>query len=248
MMTDDDVSHMRTTDVMPRPVPHQREFWDRWHRDHDHASHRQHAKEVRAEFQSALGDVGSKRVLEIGCGQGRDAIAFAQAGLSVVALDHSSVAIERAKTSYNNLRRSMPDPEAIRVSWLQRDYGEHGVFLDDKPFDAVFSHLSLHYFDDKTTRRLFEDIRLALRPGGLLFFTARSRDDALSKEGDPLDGDEDHRCHQGHVRRFFSEVYTRDLLSNWSHVQLRTHVVKDSRINPGTFIRCTARRLYEGSR
>lgn len=238
----DDVSNLRTTGVLPRSAPDQRKFWDRWHREHDHASHRRHAEEMRGAFLSELRHAGSKRILEIGCGQGRDAIAFARAGLDVVALDHSSVALDRADEAYERERAATPDLDVARISWHRHDYGERGVLVDTDPFDAVYSHLSLHYFNDKATRRLFEDIERALRSGGLLFFTVRSRDDALFHEGDTLEGEEDYRCHQGHVRRFFSEAYARELLSDWCGVKLNTYVVRDEKINPGTFIRCMATR------
>ena len=202
---------------------------------------------MRKAFLSELGDVAAKRILEIGCGQGRDAIAFARVGLDVVALDHSSVALDHARAAYDRERESMQDRDADRIEWRPHDYGERGVLIDTEPFDAVYSHLSLHYFSDKATRRLFEDIKRALRPGGLLFFTVRSRDDVLFHEGDPLEG-EDYRCHLGHVRRFFSEAYAHELLSDWSGVKGETYVVRDEKINPGTFIWCMARRSDSDNR
>lgn len=235
-MTMDDLLGSDAFFLLAQSAPDQREFWDRWHEDHDHASDDRHAEEMRGEFLSELGEVPSARVLEVGCGQGRDAMFFGRAGLNVVALDHSSVALSRARAEYERARTTMPGD----VTWLPCDYGESGL-PKSKPFDAVYSHLSLHYFNDMATQYLFEKIKQALHLGGLLFFTVRSQRDPLFEKGYGLEGEQDYRCYRGHVRRFFSEEYLEKLLSDWSGVELDTYAPQDE-TNPGTFIRCKARR------
>ena len=75
----------------------------------------------------------------------------------------------------------------------------------DGVFDAVYAHLSLHYFPDDATRALFREIRRVLRRGGLLGFLCKSVGDPLYGRGREIEPDMFE--HQGHVRHFFSEGY-----------------------------------------
>ena len=72
----------------------QREIWDRiaplW------AEHRDAAPEPRVEWTPPLPDVDVARVLELGCGDGRRAVALAASGATVLATDASAVFVELA--------------------------------------------------------------------------------------------------------------------------------------------------------
>jgi SAM-dependent methyltransferase len=210
--------------------PDQREFWNRWHERNDHASHRHDADDARVRFVSALRPKDTPRVLEIGCGQGRDAIRRARNGLEVVALDLSPVAIARARAA---------QPGDVDITWKEGDYAE-GLDFPDDHFDGVYSHLSLHYLNDQATRCLFEDVARVLAPDGLLFFTVRAVGDDLYGKGIKLD--DELYCHEGHVRHFFSEGYTKELLSSWCEVEIDSFYTRELTNNPGEFIRARARR------
>lgn len=76
-----------------------------------------------------------KRVLEIGCGIGTAAIAFAKAGADVVAYDLSSVSLEIAK------KRALA--ENVDIEFLQRS-AENALFPEEL-FDLVFSFGVIHH-------------------------------------------------------------------------------------------------------
>jgi ubiquinone/menaquinone biosynthesis C-methylase UbiE len=73
-----------------------------------------------------------QKVLELGCGQGRDFIFFASKGLEVYAIDSSKVAIEnfRIKSKAMNLDIKLKNIGAV-----------NGLSLPDNHFDAVYSHM-----------------------------------------------------------------------------------------------------------
>ena len=77
------------------------------------------------------------RVLDVGCGPGRTAIAFAERGAEVVALDFSEKMLER-------LRLSVPADLAGRVEPVEADWGE--VDIETRgwkgAFDLVFASMT----------------------------------------------------------------------------------------------------------
>jgi SAM-dependent methyltransferase len=77
-----------------------------------------------------------KKMLELGCGQGRDTLFFASKGIELSALEHSKVAIDgliklaKEKNLLSNIHASV--------------YGVKGVIpFRDEEFDAVYSHMFL---------------------------------------------------------------------------------------------------------
>ena len=69
-------------------VPDQRIFWDWWHERHTVASHTDHSQAALKDFVEAISEQSNKQVLEVGCGQGREAINLANTGFTVSAFDH----------------------------------------------------------------------------------------------------------------------------------------------------------------
>lgn len=96
----------------------------------------------------------SGKILDIGTGQGNDAEYFHKLGFEVVATDFSPVAVSDARAKVKG------------VEFLEVDTSK-GLPFQDEYFDVVYSHMALHYFDEKTTKKIFEDIYRILKPGGI---------------------------------------------------------------------------------
>jgi SAM-dependent methyltransferase len=73
-----------------------------------------------------------KRILELGCGQGRDSLFFASKGLEVYAIDSSKVAIENLKSKLKKLY--------LHIDLKNIDAVESLPFANNY-FDAVYSHM-----------------------------------------------------------------------------------------------------------
>jgi SAM-dependent methyltransferase len=112
----------------------------------------------------AAGRSAGRRVLEIGCGAGRDTATLASAGLDVVALDASQSAIAKA-------RRRVP-AATIHCQDLRAPFP-----VDKAECGAVVASLSLHYFPWGQTRAIARRIRAALAPGGVLLCRLNSTND-----------------------------------------------------------------------
>jgi adenylylsulfate kinase-like enzyme/SAM-dependent methyltransferase len=126
------------------------------------------------------------RLLEIGCGNGRDARFFSQNGIEVVAIDTSAAAIESCKAA----------GESKDLKFICTDTRGAG---EAASFGAVYSRFSLHAMTEPEENIALASAGTLLTPGGLLCIECRSINDPLSRKGQVLSPSE--RL-DGHYRRF----------------------------------------------
>jgi bifunctional enzyme CysN/CysC len=127
-------------------------------------------------------------VLEVGCGNGRDAAYFAAEGWDVTAIDRSSAAIESCKAQHRGPRG---------LSFVQGTIDE--LSLSRSSFDVVYARFVLHAMALSEERSFLAAATRVLKPGGLALLECRSIHDPLAREGEVLSPTE--RIH-GHYRRF----------------------------------------------
>ncbi|TRZ91230.1 MAG: methyltransferase domain-containing protein [Rhodocyclaceae bacterium] len=96
------------------------------------------------------------RVLDFGCGLGNLAIAAAQSGCSVVALDASPSAIGHL--------RQRAAAEGLPVEAIEADLRTHAISED---FDCVVSIGLLMFFDCACAARVLSMLQACVRPGGI---------------------------------------------------------------------------------
>ncbi|MEH6519441.1 MAG: class I SAM-dependent methyltransferase [Halioglobus sp.] len=109
-----------------------------------------------------------KSLLELGCGNGRDAIYFAEKGKKVSALDLSTKAIQNLSSI--NIRNA---------DFFNQDFSQLSGFRD---FDYVYSRFTLHSIDEETELSVLQQLPQVLRKGGLFLMEARSlKDETLDK-------------------------------------------------------------------
>ena len=98
-----------------------------------------------------------------------------------------------------------------RCDFLVHDMNKKFGF-DDNSFDVIFANLSLHYFTDKVTKRIFREISRVIKSNGILCICCKSTKDPLYGEGKELE--KDIYVRDNHIRHFFSEEYLKDLIKN----------------------------------
>ena len=115
---------------------------------------------------------GKNKILELGGGQGRDTISFAQNGFEVHVLDYADSAVDAITQKAESLgvERS--------VTALRHDVRNRLPF-DDDYFDACYSHmLFCMALTTSELERLSREVWRVLRPGGLNVYTVRHTSDA----------------------------------------------------------------------
>lgn len=186
--------------------------WSRWRKDMDPSPFALKALRL-------MKMRGVLSVLDAGCGRGRDSLLFASNGINVTALDVSDEAL-----------RGLSHPKIAPVCADLTAY-------DPKPgsFDAVYANLSLHYFDDATTRAVFGRLEKALTEGGVLFVRCRSVNDPLYGKGEEVAPD---MFKNPYVRHFFSPDYMRSLLTGFDPAVVRE--VEEDYYGPCVFTEAVA--------
>jgi ubiquinone/menaquinone biosynthesis C-methylase UbiE len=107
-----------------------------------------------------IGDVSGKRVLDLGCGDGQAAVAFARKGATSIAVDASVRMLDRART--------LAESAAVRVEWHHGDVADL-AFLRAESVDIVFSAYSLGEVGD--LHRVFRQVHRVLKNRGAFVFS-----------------------------------------------------------------------------
>lgn len=224
---------------MPRaPVetPDQVALWDAWHSTKRASGDDPVHSELRQAFLKEMNLLARRaRVLDLGCGQGADVAAFVRAGHRVSGIDFSAEALRLAQ-------RALPPVRWWRrtgAELLERDLAEPFPFPDDC-FDGIYSHLALHYFTDEATRKIFREMWRTTRSGGVLAFSVRSVDDPYFRQGEKI-GDFLF-IRNGHLRRFFTEAFVKELLDGWQDVRVDSRYGRYASPLPGAYVRAIARK------
>ena len=107
--------------------------------------------------------------LDVGCGEGADAIWLAQAGWTVVGTDISGVALERAARHADDTNADA----AARIEWRQAD------LLAQPPEADSFDLVSAQFIQLPPDRRnpLFAALAAAVRDGGMLLIVGHHPSD-----------------------------------------------------------------------
>ncbi|MBU0598135.1 class I SAM-dependent methyltransferase, partial [Patescibacteria group bacterium] len=104
-------------------------------------------------------------------------------------------------------------------------------------FDIVYSHLSLHYFDKKTTKKIFSQIYKVLKPHGFIAIMLNSTKDPEYGQGKKLEQD----FYQiGEItKRYFSPKSIKEFVQPYHTIMLdnRGETYKDRRIGVHNLIR-----------
>ena len=161
-------------------------------------------------------NLGFHSILELGCGMGDDAIYFAQNAFEVTSIDFSSGAVLEATKKAEAL-------SVTKVAFEVHDYTQPLRFSDGS-FDCVYAHLSLHYFDDPTTSRIFSEVNRVLRDNGLFVACVRSVDDPKYRRGQEIG--KDTFLYKGHIGRFFTRENLQEKLHQFVILELELVNVK----------------------
>ena len=107
--------------------------------------------------------VPGMRVLDAGCGSGRNLVFFLKSGYEVFAVDESDQAIGRVRELATQLAPHLPH-ENFRTAPVER------MGFDDIEFDLILSSAVLHFArNDQHWRSMVDEMWRVLKPGGIFF-------------------------------------------------------------------------------
>jgi len=140
-----------------------------------------------AQYVATLVEPG-KRMVELGCGNGRDAVYFAGQGLQLTALDMSQEAITQLQS------RNIPNAEFLCGDFVNADVHQ------PNSYDYAYSRFTIHSINHNQEQVLLNNLFRGLRPGGKLFIEVRSVNDPLFGKGRQVE--RNAYFYDNHYRRF----------------------------------------------
>jgi SAM-dependent methyltransferase len=115
-------------------------------------------------WSSILDTARQKKILELGCGSGRDSRYLSRLGLDLIASDNSTSALRfcgelapQADIRLVDIREPLP--------------------FEDEQFPVIVASLCLHYFPWPKTMSIMDEIRRCLKTGGFLLVRVNSTGD-----------------------------------------------------------------------
>jgi len=155
--------------------------------------------------------IRARRILDVGCGNGRDLVRLRQARYYALGADFSFVALDHA--------RAAVDANCVALADMAQ-----GLPFATSSFDAVVSNVAVHMFSDGVTRDVFAEIGRVTKTDGAVVLQVNSVDDRLIrgrtkrvvKEMEPDFVLED----DGQTMHFFSKEYAEELLQGWRQVRV----------------------------
>lgn len=100
------------------------------------------------------------KLLDIGCGEGRNAIFFARNGYEVTAFDLSEVGVAKTKR--------MADDIGVKIRAFQANVNEYQL---EEEYDILFSTGVLHYIPQELREDIFENYKIHTSDNGLNVFS-----------------------------------------------------------------------------
>lgn len=163
-----------------------------------------------AQYVATLVEPG-RRLVELGCGNGRDAVYLAAQGLQVTALDLSSVTIAHLQA------QGIANAEFICEDFVNSDIHRPGSY------DYAYSRFTIHSINKNQEQLLLQRVYGGLRPGGKLFIEVRSVKDPLFGKGRQLE----HNAffYDNHYRRF---IVLEELVAELESCGFLVEYAKDS--------------------
>ncbi len=149
------------------------------------------------------------RVLAVADGEGRNGVWLSQQGFDVVSVDASAVALAKAGRLAAERGVSLELEHADLLSW----------HWPVEALDAVVA-IFIQFAGPEDRARLFEDMKQAVRPGGVLILQGYRPDQIAYGTGGPPNAD-----------NLYTETMLRDAFADWDVVHMKAH---DSVITEGS--------------
>eukprot|EP01114_Cavostelium_apophysatum_P004884 TRINITY_DN1531_c0_g2_i1.p2 TRINITY_DN1531_c0_g2~~TRINITY_DN1531_c0_g2_i1.p2 ORF type:complete len:219 (-),score=45.83 TRINITY_DN1531_c0_g2_i1:860-1516(-) len=148
-------------------------------------------------------------LFEVGCGNGRDALFFAEHEIDTTAVDICEVSIQKLKNSHP---RGNPSFFCEDFTNLPED------FNNNKHYGTVYSRFTLHSVKEEAASRTLRWAFDNLIDEGKLFIEVRSIKDPMCGKGTPVEGERDAFINT-HYRRFVrADELTAELESIGFHI------------------------------
>jgi tellurite methyltransferase len=179
------------------------EFWEQGYRDETKSTMGGPNHDI-VEILPLLPD--RARVLDLGCGEGRNSFFLASRGCRVTAVDRSEAGI--AKLLSLSERTGIP---------LTGEVGDLNDFAVEGTWDLVMAHGVIDYLDNPTWRGLLGEVKAVTAPGGINAYTCMLFTEEHPAPPEFRGAAFKHSVAQGELRHFYDdwELLRHDRYVKW---------------------------------
>lgn len=122
------------------------------------------------------------KILDAGCGEGRNAVYFINSGYQVFGIDENELAIQYIRYLSKSLKPNY-DSHRFQVGKLEE------IPFHASAFDAVICSAVLHFAADETNFwEMMDEMLRVLKPGGILWFRMTTAFGGIKEESRELGG------------------------------------------------------------
>lgn len=139
-----------------------------------------------------------KSLIELGCGNGRDSVFFAQNHLHVTAIDQVQQEMDYLNSHYSE----------YNLDFKAEDFTN---LATDQKYDYVYSRFTLHSINEDAEGRVLKWVSNQLNCGGYFFLEVRSINDPMFNNGEKISETENITTH---YRRYLDYSKTIEKLEN----------------------------------
>jgi len=142
-------------------------------------------------------------IIELGCGNGRDAIYFANENFEVVAVDQVLDQIKFLKSRYIQLKN---------IVFECNDFTN----LDNtRAFDIIYSRFTMHSITEQQENQVIVWVFKNLNKNGKFCIEVRGQKNEIFRKGTPVEGQPNAFIYNEHYRRFLNfELFLNKLINN----------------------------------
>ena len=153
-------------------------------------------------------------IIDLGCGKGKDTLYLIERGKTVIPCDYSISAIQA-------IQKNFPEVERAECFDMTR-----GLPFGDNFTDLIICNLSLHYFTEKTTFEVLEEIKRVLKPGGIILFRVNSIRDVNYGAGEGKEIEPHlYETSDGRYKRFFDQEDIERFFADWKELYIHEEAV-----------------------
>lgn len=151
--------------------------------------------------------VAGNKILELGCGNGRDALYFEKQGLSVTAIDQIDSGF------YHNHKN---------ITFICGDFVNVKEFVGiNQKFDCIYSRFTLHSITQRQEDSLLRGLSSMVKIGGFLAIEVRGKKNSLYLKGERVKDEEDAFYYNDHYRRFIDfEKFCKKIKEEFKNIKI----------------------------
>lgn len=142
------------------------------------------------EYKDVLNNNKNNEILDLGCGIGADTLYLIERGYNVLSCDFSNEALK-------SIQDNIPNSKTLYLDMMKR------FPIEDNTYSLIIADLSIHYFDNKTTIHIMNEIKRILKNGGILLSRVASVNDFNFGAGVGEKVEKNYYFEGDYTKRFF---------------------------------------------